>query len=105
MFGEKRCYVMPVTGHPAGSAMLSRPMQKARRESDFRGFGPCFRVHNRHGPNHDHCADRVMRELLMFLGRGFALFAGGPAVVYQYPALRCSAAMLEARKRGGGPTE
>ena len=24
MFGEKRCYVMPVTGHPAGSAMLSR---------------------------------------------------------------------------------
>jgi len=46
-----------------------------------------------------------MRELLMFLGRGFALFAGGPAVVYQYPALRRSAAMFEARKRGGGSTE
>ena len=29
MSGEKRCYVMPVTEHPAGSAMLSRPMQKA----------------------------------------------------------------------------
>jgi hypothetical protein len=32
----------------------------------------------------------------VFLGRGFALFAGGPAVVYQYPALHRSAAMFEA---------
>ena len=29
MSGEKRCYVMPVTEHPAGSAMLDRPTQKA----------------------------------------------------------------------------
>jgi len=30
MSGEKRCSVMPVTEHPAGSAMLNKPMQKAR---------------------------------------------------------------------------
>jgi hypothetical protein len=46
-----------------------------------------------------------MRELLIFLDRAFALFAGGPAVIYQYPALRHSAAAVEARKRAGGPTQ
>jgi hypothetical protein len=35
-----------------------------------------------------------MRNLLMFLGRGFALFAGGPAVIYQYPALSRSAVVV-----------
>jgi len=30
MFGEKRCSVMPVTEHPAGSAILKRPTQEAR---------------------------------------------------------------------------
>jgi hypothetical protein len=97
MFGEKRCSVMPVTEHPAGSAMLNRAdAGGARDESDLRGFGPWFRVRNRHDRDLGHCAGRVMRELLMFLGRGFALFAGGPAVVYQYPALHRSAAMFEA---------
>lgn len=46
-----------------------------------------------------------MRELLIFSGRGFALFAGGPAVIYQHPALRHSAAVVEVRKRAGGPTQ
>jgi hypothetical protein len=59
----------------------------------------------RHGRNHDHCPDRVMRDLLMFLGRGFALFAGGPAAIYQYPALSRSAVVVEAQKRGRGPSE
>jgi hypothetical protein len=46
-----------------------------------------------------------MRDLLMFLGRGFALFAGGPAVIFQYPALSRNSVAGEARKRGGGPSE
>jgi len=46
-----------------------------------------------------------MRDLLMFLGRGFALFAGGPAVIYQYPAFSSSAAIVEARKRRRGRSE
>jgi hypothetical protein len=46
-----------------------------------------------------------MSDLLMFLGRGFALFAGGPAVIYQHPALSRGAAVVEARKRGGGRPE
>jgi hypothetical protein len=46
-----------------------------------------------------------MRDLLMFLGRGFALFAGGPAAIYQYPALSRSAVVVEAQKRGRGPSE
>jgi len=41
----------------------------------------------------------------MFLGRGFALFVGGPAVIYQYPALSRSAVVVEARKREGGSSE
>ena len=28
-----------------------------------------------------------MRDLLNFLGRGFALFAGGPPTISQYPTL------------------
>ena len=46
-----------------------------------------------------------MRDLLMFLGRGFALFAGGPTVISQHPALSRGAVVVEARKRGGGPSE
>ena len=30
MSAEKRCSVMPVTEHPAGSAILKRPTQEAR---------------------------------------------------------------------------
>jgi hypothetical protein len=43
-----------------------------------------------------------MKAILMFLGRGFALFAGGPAVIYRYPALSRGAAMVEIQKRGRG---
>jgi hypothetical protein len=32
----------------------------------------------------------------MFLARGFALFAGGPAVIYRYPALSRSAVIAQA---------
>ena len=97
---------MPVTERLAGSAMLTVPIAAGERhENDLRGFGPCFRVHDRHGRDHDHCADRVMKELLMLLGRGFALFAGGPAVIYQYPALSRSSVIVQARKRGGGSSE
>ena len=46
-----------------------------------------------------------MRDLLMFLGRGFAPFAGGPVVIFQYPALSRSVVVVKARKRGGGPSE
>jgi hypothetical protein len=51
-----------------------------------------------------------MRDLLMFFSRGFALFAGGPAVIYHYPVLSRGVAsrgvaVVEARKRGGGPSE
>ena len=46
-----------------------------------------------------------MKAILMFLGRGFALFAGGPAVFYQYPALSRGAAMVEIQKRGRGSSE
>jgi hypothetical protein len=74
-------------------------------ENDLRGFGPGFRVHHRHGPDHDHFAGCVMKAILMFLGRGFALFAGGPAVIYQYPALSRSAVMVKIRKRGRGSLE
>jgi hypothetical protein len=71
-------------------------------ENDLRGFGPCFRIHDRHGPNHSHFPGRVMKALLMFLGRGFAMFAGGPAVIYQYPALNRGVVMVEIQKRGRG---
>jgi|SRR6516164_3756520 len=104
MSAGKRCSVMPVS--PAGSAMLKVGMFECERhENDLRDYDPCFRFHDRHGRDHDHCADRVMRDLLMFLGRGFALFAGGPAVIYQYPAFSSSAAIVEARKRGRGRSE
>jgi hypothetical protein len=46
-----------------------------------------------------------MRDLLMFLGRGFVLFARGPAVNFQYPALSRGAVVVEVRKRAGGPSE
>ncbi len=41
----------------------------------------------------------------MFLARGFALFAGGPAVIYLHRTLSRSAAVVEAQKRGRGPAE
>jgi len=84
---------------------MRRYRERACHENDLRGYGPCVRIRDRHGRHHDHCADRVMRDLLMFFGRGFALFAGGPAVIYHYPLLRRGAVVVEARKRGGGPSE
>jgi hypothetical protein len=45
-----------------------------------------------------------MKEILRFLGRSFALFDGGPAVVYPYPALSRSAVVVEAKKHGRGPS-
>jgi hypothetical protein len=82
---------------------MGRYRERACHENDLRGYGPCLRIRDWHGRHHDHCADRVMRDLLMFLGRGFALFAGGPAVIFQYPAL--SRGAVEGRKRAGGPSE
>lgn len=96
---------MPITEPLAGSGSLAMPLEGERHEDDLPGYDSCFRVHDRHGRDHDHCADRVMRDLLMFLGRGFALLAGGPVVIYQYPALSRSAVVVQARKRGGGPSE
>jgi hypothetical protein len=46
-----------------------------------------------------------MKAILMFFGRGFALFAGGPAVIYQYPASSRSTVMVEIQKRGRGSSE
>ena len=42
-----------------------------------------------------------MKDVLRFLGQGFALFAGGPAVIYPYPASSWRAAVgsAEARER------
>ena len=79
------------------TAPLARAICWIGRENDLRDYGPCFRLRDRHGRDHHPCADRVMRDLLMFLGRGFALFAGGPAVIYQHPALSRSTAAVEAR--------
>jgi hypothetical protein len=42
-----------------------------------------------------------MKATLMFLGRGFALFAGGPAV-YQSPAYGRSIVVVATQKRGRG---
>ena len=85
---------------------MCRGRERACHENDLRGYGPCLRIRDRYGRHDDHCADRVMRDLLMFLGRGFALFAGGPTVISQHPALsRGGAVVVEARKRGGGPSE
>ena len=96
---------MPVTERPDGSAMLAASLERACHENDLRGYGPCLRIRNRHGRHNDYRADRVMRDLLMFLGRGFAPFAGGPVVIFQYPALSRSVVVVKARKRGGGPSE
>jgi hypothetical protein len=46
-----------------------------------------------------------MRDILIFLGRGFALFAGGPAVFCQYSTLSRGAVVLQAQRRGRGPLE
>ena len=40
-----------------------------------------------------------MRDILIFLGRGFALFAGGPAVVYRYQPPRRGAAVVKRKSR------
>jgi hypothetical protein len=71
-------------------------------ENDLRGDSSCFRVHDRHGRIHDHCADRVMTDLLMFLGRGFALLAGAPALVYPDPRLSRRAVKSERMKGPAG---
>jgi len=103
---EKGCSVIPVTEHPAASGILnSRFRECERHENDLRGYGPCFRVHDRHGLDHDHCADRVMKDVLRFLGQGFALFAGWPAVIYPYPASSRRAAVTEAQKQVRGSSE
>ena len=91
---------MSVTERLAHSGMLPLSLSGGEyHENDLRGDGPCFRVHDRHGRDHDHCADRVMRDLLIFLGRGFALFAGGPAVLDAYPLLRRRTATVRAPDR------
>jgi hypothetical protein len=46
-----------------------------------------------------------MKDILNFLGRGFALFAGGAGLIYPYPALSRSAVVLDIQKRGRGPSE
>lgn len=46
-----------------------------------------------------------MKDILNFLGRGFALFAGGPALIYPYPPLSRSAVVVDVQKRGRGPLE
>ena len=46
-----------------------------------------------------------MKDVLRFLGQGFALFAGGPAVIYPYPASSWRAAVAEAQKQGRGSSE
>jgi hypothetical protein len=42
-----------------------------------------------------------MRDLLMFLGRGFALFAVAPALVYPVPRLSRSAAAVKSERMRG----
>jgi hypothetical protein len=98
---------MPVTERLAGSGMLGCiAFQRAScHENDLRGDGPCFRVHDWHGRDRHYFADRVMTDILMFLGRGFALFAGGPVVIYRYPTLSRSAAVVAARRRAKGSSE
>jgi hypothetical protein len=99
---ENGCSVTPITEQLAGSGILVMPAEGECHENDLRGFAPCFRFHDRHGGDHDLFAGCVMKAILMFLGRGFALFAGGPAVIYRYPALSRSAAIMKIQKRGRG---
>jgi hypothetical protein len=47
----------------------------------------------------------ILMFLLMFLARGFALFAGGPALVKSYPLSSNGAQVVEARSRAKGATE
>jgi hypothetical protein len=50
-------------------------------EKDFSHYGSRFRVHYRHGDHHRPFAGNVMKEVMTFLVRGFALFAGGPVFI------------------------
>jgi hypothetical protein len=70
-------------------------------KDDLRGDGPCFRVHDRHGRDHDYFAERVMKDMLNFLGRGCALFAGRPAI-FSHPTLSRSGAIVTAQRRVRG---
>jgi hypothetical protein len=96
---------MSVTERLAGSGMLAKSCQAAAEaechENDLRGYGDCLRVHHRHGSDHGDFAGFVMKAILMFLSRGFALFAGGPAV-YQSPAFGRSIVVVATQKRGRG---
>lgn len=95
---------MAVTESLAGSDILSGAEDECD-ENDLGGAGPCFRVHHRHGRDHDPFAERVMRDILIFLGRGFALFAGGPAIIFQYPILSRRVAVAAAWRRVRGSQE
>ena len=66
---------------------------------------PNVRVYDRHGPDHDYFPGPVMRDILIFLGRGFALFAGGPAAISQYQNLSRSASLVAAQRRVRGVSE
>jgi hypothetical protein len=101
---ENACSVTPITERLADSGILM-PAEGECHENNLRGLTPCFRIHDRHGGDHDHFAGCVMKAILMVLGRGFALFAGGPAVIYQYPALSRSAVVVKIEKRGRGSSE
>jgi len=46
-----------------------------------------------------------MTDILIFLGRGFAIFAGGPAVVSQYRRLSRSDSLIAAQQRVKGASE
>jgi hypothetical protein len=46
-----------------------------------------------------------MKNILKFLGHGFALFAGGPAMIFPNPALGRSAMVMQAQKRERGPSQ
>jgi hypothetical protein len=71
-------------------------------KDDLRGDGPCFRVHDRHDRDRDYFAEHVMKDMLNFLCRGCALFAGRPAIFSQYPTLSRSGAIVTAQRRVRG---
>jgi hypothetical protein len=50
------------------------------RENNFPHYGSYIRLHHRHGNHHRPFADRVMNTMLTLFTRGFALYAGDPAV-------------------------
>jgi hypothetical protein len=93
---------MSVTERLAGSGMLAKsPQRPGVMKMIFVVMAIAFAFTTGMAGDHGDFAGFVMKATLMFLGRGFALFAGGPAV-YQSPAYGRSIVVVATQKRARG---